>query len=111
MRTLIISALAAIALLQTPTGILRVVIRETGTSKPMAGVQIVVSEFDPNGRQTQPVSVLSDTEGSATFTNLAPGPYGILAQREGYIGTNVGGGPATIDSNHRITISKNVFAQ
>src|SRR4051812_10073893 len=55
-----------------------------GTTDPIAGALISVVPDRPK-IVTSAKNTLTDKEGHFSFTNLAPGSYRVLAQRDGYL--------------------------
>jgi hypothetical protein len=71
---------------QVQNGVIRVTVREQGTSEPIAGVQVTLRGPIATAPSTPSPTVVTDQNGDATFEHLAPGRYGVQAQRDGYLG-------------------------
>jgi hypothetical protein len=82
LTTLLLGFLA----LQTQTGTINVLVHVAGTSKPIAGVEVILS-----GSQTS--RAMTDASGRVVFSNLPLDQYRILTTREGYFRKDESGTP------------------
>jgi hypothetical protein len=78
--------LAFLMLQQAQTGTLQVLVHVAGTSKPISGVEVILS-----GPQT--ARATTDGSGRVAFSNLPMGGYGIQTRREGYFRKDESGNP------------------